>query len=137
MGGIMRLAGAFVLSVLTAAACMAQTRPPQTVTPVTVSGKQSQVGFVWALDPDCSSRGETESRVLRKPEHGTLEITPGNSFPKFPENSPLFHCNKQKVSGSLILYKSNEGYTGKDYFDIEFIGPRGADYTMKYVVTVK
>ena len=35
------------------------------------------------------------------------------------------------------MYKSRDGYTGKDYFDIEFIGPRGANYTFRYVVTVK
>jgi hypothetical protein len=95
------------------------------------------VGFVWALEPDCSTRGETDARILRKPEHGTLEIPQGNSFPNFPEKSPWFHCNKQKVPGSLIMYKSDDGYTGKEYFDIEFIGPRGANYTFRYAVTVK
>jgi hypothetical protein len=121
----------------TAAPCAAETRPPQTITPTVVSGKLSQVGFVWALDPDCSSRGETDARVLRKPEHGTLDITLGNSFPHFPEKTPLFHCNQQKVPGSLIMYKSGDGYVGKDNFDIEFIGPRGANYIFRYVVTVK
>ncbi len=133
----MRLAVICAISVTAAGSRLAQTRPPQTVTPVVVSGKQTQVGFVWALDPDCSTRGETELRILKKPEHGTMEITPGSSFPHFPEKTVLFHCNSQKVPGSLIMYKSGDGYTGKDYFDIEFIGPRGADYTIKYVVTVK
>jgi hypothetical protein len=49
----------------------------------------------------------------------------------------MFHCNQQKVPGSLIMYKSEDGYVGKDNFDIEFIGPRGANYIFRYVVTVK
>jgi hypothetical protein len=117
--------------------CYAQTRPPQTVTPTVVSGKQTQVGFFYGLNQDCSSRGEGDTRLIRKPEHGAVEFTPGTSNPNFPESSPWFHCNKQKTPGTLVMYKSDDGYTGKEYFDVEFIGPRGADLITRYVVTVK
>jgi hypothetical protein len=115
-----------------------RTRPPQTRTPTVVSGKQSQVGFFYGLNPDCSTRGEGDTRLIRKPEHGTVEFTQGNSFPSFPEAaSDWFHCNGQKVPGTLVMYKSDDGYSGKEFFDVEFIGPYGADLITRFVVTVK
>jgi hypothetical protein len=118
-------------------ACYGQTRPPQTVTPAVVSGMQSQVGFFYALEPDCSTRGQGDLRLIKKPEHGSVEFVEGSSFPEYPENSSRFHCNKMKVPGTLVMYKSEDGFVGKDRFDVEFIGPRGADLITSYVVTVK
>ncbi len=122
---------------LASTACFGQTRPPETVTPTVVPGKQSQVGFFYALEPDCSSRGQGDTRLIKKPEHGSVEILEGSSFPRYPENSPWFQCNKVKVPGTLVMYKSEDGFAGKDHFDVEFIGPRGADLITRYVVTVK
>jgi hypothetical protein len=132
-----KLLAALAVLALATSACYGQTRPPQTVTPTVTPGKQSQVGFFYALDPDCSTRGQGDTRLIRKPEHGLAEIVQGSSFPGFPENSPLVHCNKVKVPGTLIMYKSEDGFAGKDHFDVEFIGPRGADLITRYVVTVK
>ena len=125
------------VSALATAACHGQTRPPQTVTPTVTPGKQSQVDFFYALDPDCSTRGPGDTRLIKKPEHGSVEIVQGSSFPKYPESSPWFHCNNKKLPGTLVMYKSEDGFAGKDHFDVEFIGPRGADLITRYVVTVK
>jgi hypothetical protein len=133
----MKYAATVAFLVMGTYACHAQTRPPQTLTPTVVSGKQSQVGFFYGLNPDCSTRGEGDTRLIKKPEHGTVEFTPGESYPNFPDSSPWFHCNKQKAPGTLVMYKSDDGYTGKEYFDVEFIGPRGADLITRYVITVK
>jgi hypothetical protein len=102
-----------------------------------VSGKQTQAGFFFGLNPDCSTRGEGDVWLIGKPEHDTVEFTQGESFPNCPQASPFNHCNKHKVPGSLVMYKSDEGYIGKEYFDVEFIWPGGADIISKYVVTVK
>jgi hypothetical protein len=133
----MRFAAVFAVFMIEASACLAQTRPPQTVVRTVVSGKQSQVGFLYALNPDCSNAGEVDVRILKKPEHGTIEITQGDGFPNYPETNIRFQCNKQKVPGSLVMYKSDDGYVGKDFFETEHIGPLGGDFINKYVVTVK
>src|SRR6202035_1729741 len=109
----MRFAAAIAVFVVPTLSCNAQTRPPQTLTPTVVSGKQSQVNFFYALNPDCSTRGEGDIRLIKKPEHGTVEFTQGSSFPSFPENTQWFHCNRQKVPGTLVMYKSEDGYSGK------------------------
>ena len=132
-----KLLAALAMSTLTAAACYGQTIPPQTVTPTAAPGKQSQVGFFYALEPDCSTRGQGDTRLIKKPEHGSVEFVQGSSFPRYPENSEWFQCNKVKAPGTLVMYKSEDGFTGKDHFDVEFIGPRGADLITRYVVTVK
>ncbi len=133
----MRSVLACVLFATAVCTCAAQEHPTQTTTRTVVSGRQTQAGFRWALNPDCSSRGEIESRLLKKPEHGTVEFTAGTGFPNFPENSQWFPCNKQKVPGLLVMYKPEDGYTGKDSFLAEFIGPAGGDYTQHYFITVK
>ena len=118
-------------------AASAQTRPPQVFTPTAVAGKQSRIGFFYAINPDCTTRGEIERRVLKMPEHGDLEIAPGDSYPFTAEKNQWYHCNERAVPGLLILYKPEQGYAGKDHFDIEFIGPLGGNFIWKYVVTVK
>jgi hypothetical protein len=133
----MRLLLSFLALAAAIPACQAQTRPPQTLTPIVVSGKDRQVGFFYALNSDCSTRGEGDLRLIRKPEHGTVEFKSGRDAPHFPEGTPVTHCNGQMVPGQAVWYKSAEGYLGKDYFDVEFIGPRGADIINRYVVTVK
>ncbi len=115
----------------------AQSYPPQTFTPAVVSGKLSQTGFFTAIYQDCSSRGDIESRIIKKPEHGTVEITPGTGHTNYGQNTQYFHCNEKALPGELVMYKSEDGYTGKDNFTVEFIGPSGGDFTWKYAVTVK
>ena len=133
----MRLALACAIFIAAAWPCAAQTQAPLTREPTVVSGKQSQVGFRLAINPDCSSAGEIDARILKKPEHGTLEITEGTAYPRYPEKSDRFHCNEQKVPASLVMYKSDDGYSGKDYIEVEFIGPLGGDFIHKYFITVK
>jgi hypothetical protein len=43
----------------------AQRRPPQNFTPTAVSGKQGRAWFFYAVNPDCTNRGEIESRILK------------------------------------------------------------------------
>jgi hypothetical protein len=133
----MRIAFAFTAILAAACPCAAQQHPPQTITPTVVAGKQTRVGFQVALNPDCTSRGEIVSRILKNPGHGTLEVVEGLAFPQFPERNPYSRCNQQKVPAMLVMYKSEEGYSGKDAFEVEFIGPLGGDFFHKYYVTVK
>jgi len=133
----MRVGLSVLLSAAVISAANGQTRPPQTVTPTVVSGKQSQVGFFYGLNQDCSTRGEGDTRLIKNPEHGTVEFAPVESTPNFPDSSPWAHCNRQKVPGTGVKYQSQDRYTGKDQFDVEFIGPRGADLITHYYVTVK
>src|SRR6476620_8190011 len=105
---------------LTALLCLAyshayaQTLPPITKTPIVPAGKTTQVGFFYAIDPDCSSRGEIENRLIKPPQNGSVEVAPGSDFPRPVKAGPYQACNSKKVPGLVITYKPKEGFTGKD-----------------------
>jgi hypothetical protein len=124
-------------AVLLTGPVLAQTLPPQTKTPTVPTGKQRQVGFFYQLNPDCSSAGDIDSRLTKEPKNGKAELEQGLGFPFFTPDSPFAKCNGKQVQGVKVLYQSNEGFTGKDAFDVEFIGPLGGNYVWKYTVTVK
>jgi len=100
-------------------------------------GKERQVGFFAALNPDCSLAGEVDGRLIKKPQNGSVELEQGLGFTSYRQNSPFSVCNTKQVQGIRIKYTSKEGYIGKDAFEVEFLDPRGADFVYKYSVTVK
>lgn len=116
---------------------LAQSQPPATFTPVVPSGKNRQVGFFTALNPDCTSAGDIDARVTKQAQNGGVELEPGTGFAVFPEKNPRAACNTKQVQGIRIKYTSKDGYIGKDTFEVEFLTPGGADLTWKYSVTVK
>src|SRR5271166_4152685 len=82
----------------------AQTRPPIQKTPTVPPGKTSDVGFFYAIDPDCSGRGEIESRIIKAPQNGKVEINPGTNFPTQRDSGPYQACNSVKVPGMIVTY---------------------------------
>jgi len=54
-------------------------------------------------------------RLIKKPEHGTVEFGPVDSTPNYGDTSPWVHCNKQKAPGAGVKYQSEAGYAGKDH----------------------
>lgn len=114
----------------------------QTIAPVTISrtvptGKEWQIGFYAALNPDCSGAGDIDARLIKKPENGTVELEQGPGFTTYQQTSPLHVCNIKHVQGIRVKYTSKDGYIGKDFFELEFLDPRGNDYVLKYSVIVK
>ncbi len=128
--------GATLLGLALSSLCYAQTYPPVSLTPTVPAGKTSQIGFFFAINPDCSSRGEIDSRIITAPQNGSVVIQPGADFPRDAKGR-YEACATKLVLGVLIMYTPKEGFTGKDQFDIEFIGPRGGDFTWKYYLNVK
>jgi hypothetical protein len=124
-------------ALLLAGPVLAQTLPPQTMTPTVPTGKQRQVGFFTQVNPDCTSAGDIDARVTKEPKSGKVELEQGLGFPLYAQTSPLAKCNGKQVQGFRVLYRSNDAFAGKDAFDVEFIGPLGGNFVWKYTVTVK
>jgi TonB family protein len=81
------------------------------------SGKSRAIGSLMGAYPDCTPWGnaETEAAVIKAPEHGTVEIVPGQTFTHFTD--PLrAKCNGKKMPTMLVNYKSAKGYVGPDEF---------------------
>jgi hypothetical protein len=115
---------------------VAQSLPPVNLSPVVPSGAKRQLAFVSALNPDCSSAGEIEVRVIKSPKNGTVEIENGFGYPNYDEKNQRYSCNTRLVQGVRISYTSAEGFIGKDHFDLDLFA-LSADVIWKYSVTVK
>jgi hypothetical protein len=106
-------------------------------TRVVASETNQRIGFFYAVHPDCSASGNVNVRMTKKPEHGTVEITPTTHFPNFPKEEIRFKCNQHKVKGMQINYKSAEKYVGDDAFDLLVLFPAGTAWEVHYDVSVR
>jgi hypothetical protein len=100
------------------------------------SGTNQRIEFLTALNPDCTSSGDLNVRVIKQPEHGKLETTPTSYFPTFSKQSNRYKCNQHKVKGVLVNYKA-EKYVGEDAFDILIIYPGGLAREVRYDINVR
>jgi len=130
----------FIAALLLAGASqdvLAQQVPPVSLSPTVPTGKKRLVGFFTSLNPDCSVLGETEARVIKQPENGTVEVETGTGFTNYLDNNQRHACNLKPSPGMRVNYTSKEGFIGKDSFEVEFLGGIGGDVVWKYTVTVK
>jgi hypothetical protein len=63
------------------------------------TAEERTVAFYSSLFPDCSSKGPIVGRLTTKPEHGTLNFVPTDSFPFYGSASTLAAC---AASGSPV-----------------------------------
>jgi hypothetical protein len=100
------------------------------------SGTSQRLGFYTALNPDCTSTGEINVRVIKQPEHGKVEIASTSHFPAYSKESNRYKCTQHKVKGALISYKADK-YTGTDEFDVLVIYPDGFAREVHYDIAVR
>ena len=106
-------------------------------TRVVASGKKVRVSFFTSLNPDCTSRGDTDIRITKQPEHGTVETASEISYPGYPKDHVRFKCNEHKVKGVQVNYKSAEKYDGDDAFELLALFPNGFGWEVHYDVSVR
>jgi hypothetical protein len=95
------------------------------VTRIVASGTNQQISFFYAVNPDCSASGDVNVRVTKQPEHGTVETATATNFPNFPKENIRSRCNRHKVRGVQVNYKSAERYVGDDTLDLLVLFPGG------------
>ena len=101
------------------------------------SGELFSVGLTYGLFPDCRSSGETQVNVILPPLHGEVLTGAGRGYPAFPLNSSYAVCNKRKVDGTMIYYRSTPGFVGVDRFVVESVHAGGNARRSGYVVSVR
>ena len=94
-------------------------------TRIVASGTNQRIGFFYAVNPDCSASGDINIRVTKQPEHGTTEIVAATSFPNFARENIRYRCNRHKVRGQQVNYKSAEKYIGTDTLELLVLFPGG------------
>jgi len=123
---------------------VAQEAPPTPAFPKPInftrfvpSGEGRTIGQVTALYADCSSRGPIVGRVIEKPAHGEVTFEPGDIFPAYVQNTPLFACNSKRAPGLMINYRSEQDFIGQDNMKIFLIFPDGSGAQWDYMLIVK
>ena len=100
------------------------------------SGKPRTLNFHVFANPDCSTVEGMEIKKTQEPKHGTIEIVPGDGFPQYTKDNVRFKCTQRKLRGSVVNYKSSDGYKGPDEFEILILHPDGFANEVHYNVNV-
>jgi hypothetical protein len=114
-------------------------RSPQTIelSRIVAGELRGRLDFLYSVEPDCSSIGQTTVRILAQPQHGTLAVENGHGFTGFPKENPRYECNTRRSDGTLVFYEPNSGYTGADSITLFVIYPSGSAQTRHYSIEVK
>ena len=119
------------------AGAIAQTFPAIPISSTVPTGVKRQLGFFTSLNPDCSTTGDVQSRLVKQPANGLVELEDGYGYPNYEITNQRYGCNRQLLMGVRVFYTSKDGYLGKDTFETEFFTPTGADVVWMYSVTIK
>jgi hypothetical protein len=114
-------------------------QPPQTIelTRFVAVGQKLRVDFLYDIEADCSSKGQTTVRILAQPVHGMLAVEKGQGFTNFPKDNQRYECNTRKSDGTFVFYEPKSDYTGTDSIALYIIYPSGSAQTRRYSIEVK
>ena len=107
------------------------------LTRVVVSGTNQRIYFFYAVHPDCSASGDINIRVTKQPEHGTVETVAATNFPNFERENIRYRCNRHKVRGMQVSYKSAEKYVGSDTLELLVVFPGGFGQEVHFNINVR
>src|SRR5262252_78278 len=82
---------------------------PVELTRVVAAGQNLRLEFLYWIQPDCSSAGITNVRIVEAPQHGTLMVEQGQGFSSFPRDNQRYDCNTRKSDGTLVFYQPESG----------------------------
>ncbi|KRB23347.1 MULTISPECIES: hypothetical protein [Mesorhizobium] len=79
-----------------------------------LSGQEIYVFGGTTLNPDCSSAGKDDVRVVSGPSHGNVKLVHGKVHPSYAKSNERSKCNARMADGVKALYRSKPGFTGWD-----------------------
>jgi hypothetical protein len=101
------------------------------------TGTKRTIWFLYGANPDCSPWDLSEVRTTKSPEHGAVEIVPGETFAQFAKDSVRANCNDKKIRSLNVSYKSFGGYLGPDEFDLLVLWPSGRAWEAHFKIIVR
>jgi hypothetical protein len=101
------------------------------------SGVERMISFMYSLKQDCSSQGDIIVRKITEPNHGTVQIVPGEGQSTIKADSKMAKCNDKPVPGVLVNYQSAGEYVGPDSFKLLFLYPNGLAQEALYKIVVR
>jgi hypothetical protein len=109
---------------------------PSTIVRGVDSDVQQVVDDYYSATPDCGNMGYPEIKILSAPGHGSVAVENGEDYPAYIKDNVRYECNKKKVASTRVLYKSNPGFRGKDFFTIQVRFPTSRLQLLTYKIEV-
>jgi hypothetical protein len=110
---------------------------PLDLAKVVAAGHRLRVEFLYAIEPDCSSMGETVVRILEPPLHGNVTIENGQGFTSFARQNQRYDCNMRRSDGTFVFYDPEAGFAGRDSMTLDVIFPTGQASRQRYAIEVR
>jgi hypothetical protein len=101
------------------------------------SGANQQIDFFASVNPDCSSIGRPTVRLVEGPSKGTVTTDKGRDFMAFPQSNVRHMCNRRRVAGTKLFYKSQPGFLGLDRVRILILSGSGTGREATYAIQVR
>ena len=129
----LRLASTFVTLVVVPVTAA----PISSVYKVVRSGALAPMGFHYYLGDGCRSPGPVVINLVTPPTNGEISEGPRSGRPSYRAGSHLAACNRNKVGGLEVYYRSVPGYTGPDSYVVERVFPNGDAQRFRIDVSVR
>ncbi|MCW6508984.1 hypothetical protein [Lichenifustis flavocetrariae] len=101
------------------------------------SGVNQQIDFFASVNPDCSTPGLPTVRLVEGPSRGTVTTDKGRDFMTFARGNVRSACNKRRVMGVKLFYRSEKGFMGVDRVKILVISAAGTGREAIYAIQAR
>lgn len=101
------------------------------------SGVNQQIDFFASVSPDCSSPGLPVVRLIDGPYRGLITTDKGRDFLPFPASNVRHACNRKRVAGTKLFYKSPPHLIGTDHVRLLILSGAGAGREAAYDIQVR
>jgi dienelactone hydrolase len=104
---------------------------------VVPAGSTTNLNFVYAINPDCSSKVLPQVLIRQAPIHGSASLVFHDGHPRFPAGNPYASCNETVVPGVSVAYTPEPGFTGSDTVTFEETNQNGSHRAFHMSLTVR
>ena len=104
---------------------------------VVATDQRLRLEFLYSINPDCTSVGFANVRVIEQPKHGRVTVENSTGFTSFPASNPRAECNKRRSDGVAIFYDPEPGYVGANSVNLDAIFASGSLSKRHYAIDVR
>ena len=101
-------------------------------TRIVPSGTNQQIDFFASVNPDCSSPGLPTVRLVDGPNQGVVTTDKARDFLPFAHGNVRAACNRKRVAGVKLFYRSAQGFMGVDHIRVLIISAAGTGREATY-----
>ena len=76
-------------------------------------------------------------RLIEGPDKGVITTDGGRDFLTFPQSNIRHLCNRRRVAGLKLFYKSEEGFFGTDKVRLLIVSGAGTEREATYEIRVR